>query len=327
MNDEAKLTLDSTGLHINSQDVADALAKKNLSASLITGIEDCPAKWLANTFVVPDIVPQDKDNPATRGSLYHRVMEHFFAAPPEARTPSLVKELVKTTMQEEEFAHFAQNKEAIQWLRETINGYYNMGGDPKTVTIADVETPKGPRPGLELFVKGQIGETERKVLGFIDRVIVDPRDETKIIIEDWKTGAKAKHWNGDLTPPDGRKIAEGIPEQRQQMIYTMILEAQGLDVSMARLIYPAAREIVKVKTDNQKLREKVVKDVEEADTSLTHMTEQNTFDCNPSFLCHYCPLQKICPSAQLVRNPKGKLKKAVDEQPRPEDLYPEIQAL
>lgn len=321
MTNEAKITLDNTGAHINSQDVADALAKKNLSASLITGIEGCPARWLADTFVIRDLIKQDKDNPATRGQLFHRVMEHFFAEEPALRDTELVKELVKKTLKESDFTHFASNKDAIQWLREAINGYYNMGGDPKTVTIADVDTPKGPRSGLELFVKGRIGETDRQVLGFIDRVIVDPRDEKRIIIEDWKSGAKAKHWNGDFTSDTG------MPEQRQQMIYTMLLEQQGLDVSMARLIYPVAREIVKVQTDNQELRENVVRDVENADQALTHMTEQNVFDCKPSFLCHFCPLQEVCPSAAIKRNPRGKLKAAVDAAPRAEDLYPVIQGL
>lgn len=326
MNNEAKITLDNTGAHINSQSVADALAKKNLSASLITGIEGCPARWLADSFVIRDLVEQDKDNPATRGQLFHRVMEHFFAEEPSLRDPALVKELVTKTLEESDFTHFATNKDAIQWLREAINGYYNMGGNPKTVTIADVETPKGSRSGLELFVKGRIGETDRQVLGFIDRVIVDPRDEKRIIIEDWKSGAKAKHWKGNFDTPDGR-TPEGMPEQRQQMIYTMLLEQQGLDVSMARLIYPVPREIVKVQTDNQELRESVVRDVENADKALNHMTEQNMFDCKPSFLCNYCPLARICPSATLIKNPKGKLKTATDAQPRPEDLYPVIQGL
>lgn len=327
MTNEAKITLDSTGAHINSQDVADALAKKNLSASLITGIEGCPARWLADTFVIRDIIEQDKDNPATRGSLFHRVMEHFFAIEPELREPNLIKDLVKKTMLEDDFTHFATNKEATQWLREAINGYYNMGGDPKTVKIADIDTPKGSRPGLELFVKGKIGDTERQVLGFIDRVIVDPRDEKKIIVEDWKSGAKAKHWKGNLENGEDGRVPEGIPEQRQQMIYTMLLEQQGLDVSMARLLYPVAREVVKVRTENDDLRKRVVDDVENADKALTHMTEQNTFDCKPSFLCSWCPLAKLCPVADLKRNPRGKLKAAIDSQPRPEDLYPTIQGI
>lgn len=320
MNSEAKITVDSTGAHIADASVSEALAKKNLSASLITGIEGCPARWLADTFVIRDLVEQDQDNAATRGSLFHRVMEHFFAEEPDLRTPELVKGLVNKTLQEDDFIHFAKNKDAIQWLREAINGYYNMGGDPKTVKIAEIETPKGPRSGLELFVKGQLGDTERNVLGFIDRVIVDPRDESKIIIEDWKSGAKAKHWKGKFAPG-----SEGLPEQRQQMIYTLLLEKQGLDVSLARLIYPVAREVVRVSTKNEELRTNVVKQVENADKALTHMTEQNTFDCKPSFLCSWCPLSQVCPVADL--KPYGKLKTAAAQQPRAEDLYPTIQAV
>lgn len=316
---EAKLTLDRTGLHINSDEVAKALAKKNISPSLITGVEVCPAKWVAESFVIRDLIEEDKDNPGTRGSLFHMVMELFFAHPPAERTPELVKTKVKEALAQPDFQHFATNKDAIDWLRGAINGYYNMGGDPTKVEIAKINTPKGDRSGLELFVKGKLGDTERNILGFVDRVIVDPRDSSKVIIEDWKSGAKAKKWNGKITSN------EGMAEQRQQMIYTMLLEEQGYDVSLARLIYPVPREIVNVQTKNDDLRKKVVSDIENTDKSLAHMTEQNTFDCTPSFLCSFCPISQICPVADL--KPYGKLKTAAAEQPRAEDLYPVIQGV
>lgn len=190
--EEPALTLSKDGLRIASADVSAALEKKKLSASLITGLEGCHARWLFDTFVSRDLVAEEPDNAARRGSLFHKVMEDFFALPPNERTKDRLNAVVNTVLQGEEFKDMLGYPEAMQWLKQAIRNYYDMGAKPERVKVARIpEVTRDGRPyeknGLEIFVKGNIGGTKRDILGFIDRLVVDQRrmDEA-LIIEDWK---------------------------------------------------------------------------------------------------------------------------------------------
>lgn len=598
---EKLIVMDEEGVHVRSPEIAEKLAKKNISASMITGLSNCAARWLADTFVMDQLVEQEPDNAARRGSLFHKVMEDLFALEPEERTQAAVKKLAVETLHSEEFEDLSDNKDVVEWLKNAINGYYSMGGRPENVNVAEIvmEEAKGPQKGLEIFVKGQIGDAKRPTLGFIDRLILSPKTG-KLVIEDWKglaldtllptpdgwttmgeiqpgdvvygaqgqevavmnksdvhnrpcyeitfnngetvicdnvhlwtfnrywnrtdkdnavyenditidtdelyekwmlikddtdsqiairntqslqgrkyvqqysdirdlvqaidefarsgealpanitqdvtrmlratideriifmremmkyygeventfdsgicyfhdptddllirgiftellstfgnnyrieeennsvcfvssfcptypeffkdygdvdvseasiestyftkvvnvekvdsvptqcikvdaedslylfgesmtpthnTGAKMKQWKSHT------KSTEGWAEQRQQLIYKILLEQKGFDVSGARLIYPVAQGIVKVDVEDQELLDKVVKDVEEADKALDTMIENNTFEYNTSFLCHWCPLVTICPGQPYVNMKSEKLRNAFLSQP------------
>lgn len=314
---EPLLSIGRSGVRVLASSVAEKLEKKKLSASMVTSLEGCAGKWVADSFVVRDLVPDEADNAGRRGSLFHKVMEDLFALPPEERTHAAVKEFVKANLSEGEFADMAAMPEAVQWLRNAINGYYNMGGDPTKVKVASILQKGKLRSGLELFVQGQIGETERPILGFIDQVIEDPtRDDGAVIVQDWKSGAKAKKWNAKT------KSEDGLPEQRQQIIYSMLLEQDGVKVSGARLIFPIAKEVVDVQLGNQELRNRVVQDVEDTEKKLAVYIANNNFELKPSFLCAWCPISKLCPSATI--KPYDKMMAAFAQQPDPEVLLPAI---
>jgi RecB family exonuclease len=318
---EILISMDGEGVHIVHADKARALEKKNLSPSLITGISGCPASWAADNFAVRDLVTQEPDNAMRRGNLFHKVMEEVFARPGEERTPALMKAMVEQVMQSADFVDLSTNEDVVAWLRMAINNYYSMGARPEKVKIANLDLDgRGPKKGLELFVKGTIGNASRKSLGFIDRLVEDERStEGAVIIEDWKTGAKAKHWKSHT------KSDEGLPEQRQQVMYSILLKQKGIQVSGARLIYPVAKDIVKVDLEDEILHARVLETVDEADKKLTHMTEQNTFEYRPSALCAWCPVSKICSAATILSNPK--MRDAYKKQPTPEVLLPGISLL
>lgn len=312
---ETLLTLDNDGAHIASEEITDKLAKKNISPSLISSLEGCAARWVGDSYAVPLIAPPPLDNPATRGSLFHYCMEEFFKLPPEQRTPENMRKSVKKGLTKEEFAHFSRNADAIQWLRDAVNNYYNMGAKPEKVSIAEIDG----KPGIETFVKGRIGDTKRSILGFVDRIVEDPKVDGAVVVEDWKTGAKAKHWNGKL------KSSEGINEQRQQSIYANLLRQKGIEVSKARLIYPVAKTIVNVQLENEELQDKIVKDIEKTDKTLTEYEEENFFPFKPDFLCAWCPLAKICPAATI--KPYKKMQEAYAKQPDVETLSEGIERI
>lgn len=317
---EQLIEMTDDGIRVIHEEVGEGLRKKKLSASLITGIVgdgSCPARWLADTFVIRKLIGEDPTGPARRGSLFHKVMEDFFALEPEERTHENIREIARQTLADGEFADLKYNAEVIEWLRAAVNGYYNMlaDSDPKDVVIAEIEREKGTKKGLEVFVIGRIGKAEREVLGFVDRV--QQAEDESLIIEDWKSGAKAKHFNPRT------KDEKGWAEQRQQLIYTLLLEGEGFNISAARLIYPVAQEVVDVDVASDGYRSKVIADVEQADKDLTNSIENNLFEYSPSVLCAWCPIAKICPSKKIIYSSE-KVVTAYEGQPDPDELSPGI---
>lgn len=307
------LTLDSNGAHLETDELKAKLANKSISASMVTALTQCHARWVANTFVVDTIVEPPLDTAATRGTLFHAVMENYFALPQSERTHENMKKTVGTVLAHPDFAHFATNRDAVLWLRGAVNNYYRMGARPDKVTVATVPTDRGDKPGLETFVKGQIGNASRQTLGFIDQVLVDHTNPERVIVSDWKSGAKAKPWDGKTT-----SSSTGWAEQRQQLLYSMLLEQRDVDVSHARLVYPIAQSIVKVDTHNEHTKDVVRQQVEHTDHVLDTFVETNTFEYSPSALCSWCPLVNMCPQAE--KRTGQKFIDAVATQPSAQDL-------
>lgn len=327
---EKLITVEKDGLHIVSEKVAESLENKKLSASLISGIEKCPASWVADAFAMREITIEEPDNAARRGSLYHKIMEDFFTLEPEDRTKENLSLITNNVLESDEFKDMQKFPEAMKWLKKAIQNYYAMGAKPQLVKIASIKDKNGvERKGLEVFVEGKVGNTKRNILGFIDRLVVDTRGlGDSVVIEDWKTGGKAKIWNPKT------KSTDGLSEARQQIIYSILLKDYGLKVSGARLIFPMAIDpkwkagsdstpaylptVVPVDLNDEDLKKKVIDSVEEADNKLQHMEEQNTFEYQPQVFCAWCSLAKICPQASI--KPYAKMQEAYSSQPEPEDL-------
>ena len=284
--------LTDEGLKFSDPKLLDKFSKKMLSASLITGMLGCGAQYAANAFLY-DVLPIEQDNAMTRGSFFHRIMELLFALPSDERTRDKALSLIDTVCQEKDFAHFATNGDALEWVTVAINNYFDMGGKPENARIADF---KG-RGGLEVRITGQIEGCSRNFHGFIDKLSYSKTGD--YIIDDWKTGAKAKKYS-----PHAR-YEEGWPEARQQILYSYIINnmSQELPVKKARLIFPVAQKVVKVDIDNEEYVTKAVTEAQEAEKVLDKACEENLFRYKKSFLCHWCPLAKVCPAAMKpVRN-------------------------
>ena len=305
------------GIEILDPSILERIDRKELSASLVSNLLGCPARWVAESFITKELIPETDDTPSTRGRLFHRVMEHLFALDEEERTRENIPGLIELTLQEKDYRHFAKNGEALEWLRETIDKYYRMGGRPKFVKVANYRRTgeKEPSLGLEVEVYGKIGETKRNIKGYVDRLTEDRTDPSKVIIEDWKTGKEKPKWN------PATKDEKGLSEARQQTIYSLLLRADGIEVSGARLIYPAAMKMVEVDIDDERIIKRAIEDVELADRLLSEAQEQNLFKFSPpEVLCAWCPLAKICPKASI--KPFAKARAAVKTQPAPEVLAP-----
>lgn len=305
--------MDRDGLHATSEEITAELEKKQLSPSLITGLSGCPAGWFASNFVLPKFIKTDM-TAAVRGSAFHWVMEEFFKLPPEERTKPKVKEIMEDCFEHKNFKEFfIERPDQKKWLVNAVKSYYNMGADPQRVNIAEFERKGELEKGIEIFVRGKLGDAERDTLGMIDRVRASEKRPGGVFIEDYKTGAKAKHWNPRT------KSTEGLAEQRQQLIYTMLMEQDGVDVVGASLIYPVAQEVVKVRVKDQKLRDRVISDIEQTDRDLSAMIAENTFEYNPNF-CAWCPLAHCCPQAKIFGKNSPKVQDALAAQPTADQL-------
>lgn len=321
-NDEPQqviATLGEHGMSIVSPKAAKKLEEKKLSASLVTGLTSdtaCHARWMADQFVIPEIIEQPIDNAGRRGNVFHDIMETFFAYPPEERTTENMKATVDMVLAEK-YPDMGQIRDVVEWVRDAVNGYYEMGAKPEEVDVASIPqknkwTGEEYETGLEVFVEGKVGNTKRDALGFIDRLVHDKRrDDGALVVEDWKTGRQHK-WN-PKTQDD-----KGLAELRQQIAYTMLLEQKGYKVSAARLIYPIARSITNVDIDDEEMRVRTMQAFEEADRIMDNLVETNHFGYSPSFLCAWCPLAKICPKATV--KPYTKMQEAYAKQPEPAEL-------
>ena len=316
------LSLSDSGLHIIDPDAADKLQNKVISASLITALLDgCHARWVFETYSgMPD---GDVDTPRTRGSWFHYIMEQFFALPPKERTRSKLLEIAKDTRNHPDFTELYRVKEARSWLQDCLKGLYEAGSRPERVDIVDDfkqtkwDGSTYTKPGLEVLVKGHIGNAKRPVLGFIDQLSRSGKDRQGVQVLDWKTGSTAKRFNKNT------KRNDGWAEARQQILYTLLLRDLGHRVDKAGLVFPVAREVVMVPVNDKELIARAVDDVEQTDKILDDVIVSNEFGFQPSFLCSWCPLAKLCPKAQRGRSEK--MTKAWDSQPEPEELSEYLQ--
>lgn len=346
------ISIDKSGVHVLDEKLRESLERKKLSASTINSLVDgCHAQFVGqmalNRFIDPPL-----DSALTRGTLFHYVMEKFFALPQGERSVANMRVIVDEVLAEPAYAFWNDIPEGVEWLKKTaVNGYYlllkNASGsvdsheiedNPNDVQIASIVNPDTgvESVGLEVPVKGRIGSIERDIIGFIDRVVVSPDSpvddffESPVVrVQDWKSGGTLKKWSGK---PDDK---QGLDNKRQQFIYGMLLEQLGYEVDKVQLIFPASVQtksskraklpdsprpgVVSFDYDDDDFKEKVIEDVELADKQLTAILETNTAEFNPSILCHWCPLAKICPSME-VNTKVVKCVDAYNEQPSPQEL-------
>lgn len=183
------VAMTDAGLRIEDEEISAAFDRKSLSPSLVSSVVDenaCMARMLASSFVVDRLVTPPVDTDASRGSMFHKVMEEFFSLPPEERTNEGMNQAFRDVLASDKFRDLGGIPDARDWLVRAVRGYFKMGSKPDRVRVAELDVGHGARPGLEVFVKGQIGAASRPTLGFVDRVTVDPRDGKSLVVEDYK---------------------------------------------------------------------------------------------------------------------------------------------
>lgn len=342
-----RATLDDSGLHFNDARITapfwdseeskpnfKSIARVSISSSLIDGLLECPARAMADKYILRDIAPLDPMSPTELGSAFHKVMELFFVLPPEERNNARVREAYKRMLALEEFKHIRECEPAAAKVREWISGLWTSHMfDWKNVKVAQVHGKrKAVVPGLEMFVKGRLGGAARESLGYIDMLALDGNgdDPKHVGLVDWKTGKKPHVYNPDDKYPD-------FGYTRQQTMYAMLLEQQGYKVEYAHLVYPAIKDtdskdsnatkafIQTIPIHDKTIRERTIDEVEKSSKICDAGIDTNTWGYGPSPLCSWCPLVNICPSAMCIKKPNAV--KSREEQFTAEDLKGQVEAL
>ena len=304
---DQKMVLGEDVARFGTAEILEKVSKKNVSPSLVSALTDgCQVQWAFDSFIGK---PVDYQAANTLGSIFHKIVEDFYALEPEDRTRENLKRITKETVASEEFREVKNYRDSLEWIVEAVKGYARLEPNPEDIDVATLNIGGEERKGLEVFVKGEIDGVT--CLGFVDRV-QNSGDDAGVIVEDWKSG-KVHKWEGEGDT--------GWKEQRQQIMYSMLLEQYGINVSHARLLYPVFGEIVDVDLHNPELRERVVSDVNKANEILEEIKESNElkYRTDKFFLCGWCPLVKVCPKPKITM--RGKVKAAYDSQPSPEEIH------
>ena len=270
------------GIEILDDELLEKIKNKNLSASMVSSFFQCPADWVMNSFILPMV---DHEEPIyfVRGKIFHDAMEIFFNYPKEQRSPRLLSQLTMKVIQEK-YKESLEDKETMNWVRDALKGYIDGGFEYANVDVAQIvkQSWKGPEIGTELFVKGKIGDTERQVVGFVDRIDQLPNGSLQIV--DYKTGGKIQPFDPQKPVGDSNDFSYW----RQQLAYAILLEQDGHYIGGAKLEFPVAKGEVVVDVRNEHLRKQVVEDFERLDSSLTKCVNERFFPFAGHFFCKWC---------------------------------------
>lgn len=274
------------GIEVIDEELYNKIKNCNLSPSMVNSFLKCPADWLMDKYMLPEI--EHEEQPALeRGTAFHKIMEHFFSLNEDERTSSALAALTAQTVKTE-FPDVACNPDSVEWIKNAIRGYLKMGFDYQDDVIPNVKIGnREPKIGLELFVSAKFG-TSHKVLGFIDKLAIQNADSKNpiMIMQDWKTGAKFHTF--DINKPES--ASNSFDYWRQQTLYAMMLEKAGINIKKAYLVFPVANRIDDVDFSNKLVQEKAVSDVQELDSRLTDCTNKNFFPFTPAKYCTWCHL-------------------------------------
>ena len=181
-----------------------------VSAGALEAFAACPVRWLVERQLQPDQLEPDPD-PLTRGSFIHTVLERVFARLESALTPQTLPRAERLLHEEMRGPDAASERsklaldqaievraailrgieaELLRYLRtEAADG---CGWPPLVTELRFGLDPESE----EAMPPVELDDGRERVLlsGIIDRVDADPGDPSRVIVRDYKSGAKRDTW-------------------------------------------------------------------------------------------------------------------------------------
>ncbi|PKU89284.1 PD-(D/E)XK nuclease superfamily [Bifidobacterium thermophilum] len=260
-------------------------APRRLSFSQLSAFTQCPGRWLASRLLD---VPPDWQSPLVLGSLAHGALEAAVHESPQVNAPDWRVEVER----------------GVERIRARIRRR-GWGDDPlpegvtrpdgSVVTATDwMDAAAGRLDGFELDMA--LGRppvpaaTERHVEGVIQGVPVsgevDYLDRSGDVV-DWKTGRVPSRRDGKRAHAD------------QLRVYRMLLGDEGVPVASAADVYVTAGG-TRVEADlSRDALESTARWVGQTGQAIGRACEARVFDLNPSPLCPWCPLARVCPVVRV----------------------------
>ncbi len=181
-----------------------------VSAGALEAFAACPLRWLVERQLRPEQLEPDPD-PLTRGSFIHTVLERVFARLGGALTPGTLAQAEQLLHEEMRGPEAASDRSrlALDQAAE-VRAAILRGIEAELLRYLREEAADGCdwapivselRFGLDAesapamsAVALEDGNDQVWLSGIIDRVDADPRDPSRVIVRDYKSGAKRDTW-------------------------------------------------------------------------------------------------------------------------------------
>lgn len=273
------------------------LRRSALSVSTAQNISGCQARFALEKLYqhTGEIPPDDLFAPNVIGNLAHEVLENLYRAEPGDRSEELAEDIsTEVVAQAIRRNHLAAQVSFTELLlaevRDAYRGVFRLE-NPADVHVATVPVNGEDVPGLELQLSGvQIAGVP--LIGFVDRARAIDGDDSRISIEDYKSGSGKRKREKD------RYFSHGD----QLRIYALGFAAlTGITPEEARIIYSRhsrSRIMDAPVTLAPKALDKTASWF--ASTWETHLGLADTglYETSDGPLCGWCPFVRICPTAR-----------------------------
>lgn len=262
-----------------------AVRRKNLSASTSQSVSGCAARFAIESML-PRVV--NPTGPAELGTGSHLILERFYDLPPEKRTLTALRRLVKPAAREQiaAFEGTPQYDDLFAEVSKTIGAWAEK--------VFDLENPSEVNVyRTELQFKGIMLSNGVPFIGYLDRTRIDgdPDDleNATLHIDDWKFGAKVKR----PSPRFGDHYGD------QMRVYSdAITVSFGKPAATAQTLWPRQGQIVPADLSQPAVRATLASFKRSWDY-MNSVADAGVFPATPSALCGWCPAVNSCPVAQV----------------------------
>ena len=246
---------------LSEQALSHARHRQIVSAGALETFASCPVRWLAERQLdVKDLEP--KAEPLIRGSFIHTVLERVFARLDGALTPQTLPD-AEVLLREEIGGNAAEARglavgqppevraavvrgieaqlrrylrheaaDGCDWVPLHTELRFGLDGDaeaamPEEATaegaMAEGAMPEGAMPAVAL----DDGHNRVLLSGIVDRIDADPRDPGRVIVRDYKSGARRDTW----------PVARWLSDRQIQVALYMIAVQRLLEVRVVAGFY------------------------------------------------------------------------------------------
>lgn len=264
-----KIKVKDKKIIVLDESIKKEIDKVRLSPTMIDKMLSSPGDWVMSKFIENE-VSLDNQDALIRGNWFHSILEDFFKKPIANRDDSELKLSFKEVT-EAKYKDLLKRDDHKKWIELAIKNYRKFFlKEDKEREIPRLRIMGEDRDGIELFVTGKLGNCNRQIVGFIDKIVTG---KGGLIIQDYKTGSSVY----ECSLEEVRANKGDFSYFRQQTIYALLLKKQGFEIEESSLVMPMLKEpkVVKVPFDSEDVVKRTLEEVEQADRKLTECIEDN----------------------------------------------------